>query len=697
MPAFTTKERYDYLFSFEAGMDSGQAPSYLESNQLAYALNLTVRSAFAHPRPAFVKKALTFASDAIKTAFQTGLFQGGCYYKPDSGIEVLIASISGRLYRIDQSTGVVLDITGATPQSATATQCWLWQAENYVIWNDGTSLPVFYDGTVTVRSNGFPAALPNTTFSVLNNFDIPSGYDGTKAVPDTKTFTLTTPFIGAPNDHVVLGLGSVTPVYGQVTVIAGPIVTVRFDLKLVPTGNLGLVTAGGGTGFYNSNVFKVAAGTNFINLEPGATPPLIPQLPAGRMGAYGQGRNVMSLPDGKQFIYSDIVGGASGTKALQFRDAVLNTTENAFLVGGGTFTIPGSVGDIRAMVFPAVLDVSLGQGPLQIHTPTHVFSCAVPVDRLTWQNLQNPILTPPLIGAGGLGQNSTILCNGDVFFRSLVGIQTVILARRDFQTWGNVPISREMQRVMKDDDQNLLPYSSAINFDNRMLMTIKPTSTTQGVYHQGLVALNFDPISTIRGKLPSVYDGAWTGLNSLQLITGEFQLVNKAFAFNLNTVLGQIELYEILPSANETVLHDNGTNPIPWFFESSTLFNYDDKSPTERVYKRLLNGEIYVDDLQGTVNFQVFFKPDSWPCWVPWISWTECATMTADNAKPQFRPRMGLGEPSAFPCDESTNRPLREGFSFQVKCVVTGHCTFMGGRFVIAEIPQPLFPAPDCA
>jgi hypothetical protein len=244
MPAFAQRERYDYLFSFEAGMDSGQAPSYLEANQLAYALNLTVRSAFAHPRPAFVKKALTFASDAVRTAFQTGLFQGGCYYKPDSGIEVLVASISGRLYRIDQSTGVVLDITGANAQSATATQCWLWQAENYVIWNDGTSLPVFYDGTATVRSNGFPAALPNTTFSVLNNFDIPSGYDGTKAAPDTVTFTLTTPFIGAPNDRVVLGLGSVTPVYGNVTVIAGPIVTVRFDLKLVPTGNLRLSDCG---------------------------------------------------------------------------------------------------------------------------------------------------------------------------------------------------------------------------------------------------------------------------------------------------------------------------------------------------------------------------------------------------------------------------------------------------------------------
>jgi hypothetical protein len=103
-----------------------------------------------------------------------------------------------------------------------------------------------------------------------------------------------------------------------------------------------------------------------------------------------------------------------------------------------------------------------------------------------------------------------------------------------------------------------------------------------------------------------------------------------------------------------------------------------------------------VDDLRGTVNFQVWYRSDDFPCWTPWLSWTECATMTADNAKPQFRPRMGLGEPSAFPCDESTNRPLREGFTFQIKLEVVGHCRFQGARFMVAEIPQPQFPEPAC-
>lgn len=694
-------ELWDYLADFVAGMDSGQSPRFLDVNQLAFAANTTSRRAFAHNRPPYRKLTLSFASDAVRLGFTKGLYQGRCYYKPDSGPEYGLVSVSGRLFKFVPSgtTAVVTEVTGGNPQSATALQCWLWQAENYVIWNDGVSNPVFYDGTTTTttRSNGTPTPPPNTTYFVLKNFDIPSGYDGLKAAPDTVTFQLTAPFLGIVNDRVVLGLGSVTPVYGNVTVIAGDTVTVRFDLKLVPTGNLGLVSAGSGTGFYNSNVFKVAAGTNFVDVQATATPPPIPQLPPGRMGAYGLGRNVMCLADGKRFIYGDIVGGSSGQKALNFRDAVLNVTENAFLVGGGFFSVPGSIGDIRAMLFTSTLDVALGQGPLQVFTATKVFSCAVPTDRLTWQNLQNPILTESLIGNGAQGQNSTLSCNSDTYFRSVDGIRSLILARREFSTgWGNTPQSREVQRLLDPDAQNLLQFGSGIYFDNRLLMTIKPTSTENGVYHQGLVALNFDPVSSLRGKLPSIYDGAWTGLNIMDMFTGEFSAVQRAYAFNFNTSLAEIELWEILTSAQTELIADNGQNPITMAMESSTRFGEEDRQPTDRSFKRLTNGEIAISDLQGRVDFEVYYKPDDWPCWVLWHSWSECAKMDVENGKPQFRPRMGLGTPSGTPCDESTNRPLREAFSFQFKLVITGHCTFVGAKFCSVVIPKPKFAPMGC-
>lgn len=671
---------YDYLFDFVAGMNGGESPRELEHNQLAYALNLTVRGAFAHARPPNRKLTLSFASTDQQLAFTKGLYQGACYYKPDAGSQCLIASISGRLYKVTPvfpggTTATVTDITGGNAQSTTATQCWLWQAENYVIWNDGSSLPVFYDGTSTTRSTGSGPPPAASTFIVSPSFSFPNGYNGIKAAPDTITFTLATNFTGLNGDSVILGLGSTTPLYGVVTAGAGtPAVTAHFGLQTI------------GAPFF------VGSGTTLTIAQI----PVAPQLPAGRMGTYGKGRVWMCLANGKDFIAGDIVGGPSGSKANNFRDAILNITENDFLTGGGTFTVPGSIGDIRAMRFVAILDASLGQGPLQVFTPNAVFSCNAPVDRLTWQTLSNPILTEPLIGSGGLGQNSTVPVNGDTFFRSVDGIRTLVLARRDFATWGNVPISREVAQFLESDEEDLLPYGSAINFDNRLLMTFRPVSTAQGVYHRGLIVINFDPVSTITGKLPPVYDGAWNGLNVLQVLSDQFNLIARAYAFNLNTGLSEIELWEILPSSEETLILDNGTTPISWAMESATLFDLEDKQPVQRHLKSLDNGELYVSDLEGRVDFRVMYRPDDWPCWVLWLAWSECASMTAENSQPQFRPRMGLGTPSARDCDPSTNRPLREGFSFQFRIEVVGHCTIKGARFSAQPAPQPKFPPPNC-
>ena len=76
----------------------------------------------------------------------------------------------------------------------------------------------------------------------------------------------------------------------------------------------------------------IVAGAQLISL---------PELPAGRVGAYGMGRVWESLTDGIQFIAGDIVGGSSGTQFYNGRDAVLRVTENSYLAGGGTFHVPG--------------------------------------------------------------------------------------------------------------------------------------------------------------------------------------------------------------------------------------------------------------------------------------------------------------------------------------------------------------------
>jgi hypothetical protein len=417
-----------------------------------------------------------------------------------------------------------------------------------------------------------------------------------------------------------------------------------------------------------------------------------PELPPGRMGVYGMGRNAVCLPDGKSIVMSDCVGGPSGTVAKNYRDAQRHITENFYLVGGGVFIIPGSVGAIKAMRHVSVLDQSLGQGPLQILTAKEIFSCMAPTDRSKWQTMTDPIMPQSLIGDGGTGQDSTIVANGDLMFRSPVGIGSLILGRRDFATWGNVPCSREVEPLLSRDSPDLLEFASAVTFDNRKLLTCGPTLSARGTYWNGIVAMNFDPLSSLRGKAPAVYDGLWTGLNILKIIAGEFSGRQRCFAFTYNVINDIIELYEILKDGESD--YDNDDDRIVWQVETPVMFNKS-KNPDHNLLQ-LKDGEIRVDDLKGKVDFFVFYKPDQYPGWRQWFNWQECAQQpTADpttiDYKPQFRPRMGLGEPDGTFCDETTNRPLREAHSFQVKIIIKGHCDLLGGEILTDVIPQTKF------
>lgn len=444
---------------------------------------------------------------------------------------------------------------------------------------------------------------------------------------------------------------------------------------------------------------------NLINLndttDAGAAIPAedilsVPELPAGRMGAYGMGRNWMCLADGISYIAGDIVGGASGTQASNYRDSVLKITENTFLIGGGTFRLPNAGNIITAMIFAANLDAALGQGPLQIGTDSGFFSNNSPPNREDWQDLTIPLQSQSLIGAGPLAQRSTIVANSDILYRNVDGIGSLVLARRDFSeigAWGNAPISREIVRAFENDNISLLPYGSAITFDNRCLITCYPSVSKRGVFHQGLGVLNFDLVSNLRGKAPPVYDGLWTGLNLLQMMSGNFTGVNRSFAFGYNIEHDQIELYEMLRAKDGNF--DNGDTRIAWEFETATLFREDIKPKSELI--RLLDAEVEVQEVDNLVDIEVQYKPDYYPCWTSWRSFQVCADQTVDEGKPGYRTKLSLGDPPTENCEAYNNRPLNVGHFFQFKVKITGHCTFMGMRVQATSQPEADFAPPICS
>jgi hypothetical protein len=415
----------------------------------------------------------------------------------------------------------------------------------------------------------------------------------------------------------------------------------------------------------------------------------LPQLPAGKMGAYGMGRNWPSLPDGVSYVASDMVGSMTGSAEYKYTDAVLYVSQNYQLANGGTFQISGSGETIKAMSFVAQLDAALGQGPLQILTDDTVFSNLAPTDMATWSQMTSPIQVEGLVGSGAISQDAVTQQNNDLIFRMADGgIQSMLMARLDYNKWGNTPISKEVQRSIENDNPKLLPFSSAVTFNNRRLETCQPVQSARGVYWQAIVSLNFDPISSLAGKAPSVWEGEWTGLNVLKIVTGTFNGSKQCFALCLSADLTQIELHKI--NLDNVGILDNNAQPVTWYGESSMMFKDDPRKP--RQYKRLINGEFSVDKIQSNVSYSWYYRSDQNPTWTSWYSGTIAYGGLND---PGFRSRIPIGQPSGKAYDPANNRPLREGYNFQTKFVFTGDCVLkVGARFAADAIDEPEFGKP---
>lgn len=520
------------------------------------------------------------------------------------------------------------------------------------------------DGSIAQAN--FAGSMPQTSLAVLNVFSSP-------AIGSSVTVDLLNDFTGNIGDYVFVG-NSQYQIASYGNILSDEYFITIKNLNATPSASIP---------------------SSQIRFESN-------ELPAGRMGVYGMGRNWMALTDGYSFLASDLVGSSSGTAANNFKDAVLNVTENEYLNAGGYFTVPGESGDIRAMVFTATLDVSMGQGPLQVFTQNSVFSCNAPVDRLIWQDMQSPILTQSLIGGGALGQNSTIPANGDTIFRSLDGVRSLIIGRREFDTWGNTPISSEVSRYISHDSIGLAGFSSAVIFDNRLLLTSRGQISQLGTFFQGSLVINFDSLSFMSGKSPSVWEGLWTGVNVLQWVIGRFAGVERAFAYTINNTTNKIELYELSPDTGSKFDYDGASDlRIKWAFETPCLFKgIKGKGMFDLV--KLQDGEFYLGDVIGEVDYEVYYRPQFSACWVKWRDGKICADIRDadnpddDNVQPQNRVAIGLGVPSQVDCDPVNNRPYIIGETFQFRFVFTGSAKFYGATFKASPEPKRLFAPVKC-
>lgn len=437
--------------------------------------------------------------------------------------------------------------------------------------------------------------------------------------------------------------------------------------------------------FWDGNILRRSVGIISANNIPGGATPFN-EIPAAGPMVYYMGR--LWYAQGRKYTAGDIVDGPSGSAQYQLSDSVLKVTENPLALGGDGFTVPSVAGNITGMAFTSNLDTSFGQGPLYVFTRRQVYSLNVPITRTLWiaaNNNNQPTQTVAQFKFGSVGDRCIVHVNGDLFYTSLEpSIRSLFISTRYFNQWGNKQISRPINRVLAFNNRALMPTSTGIQFDNRLLMGILPTQTPVGVAFQAIAPLDFDVISGF-GKegedLPPCWEGMYEGMDILQLTEGDFGGLQRAFATIHSRVDGGIEVWE-LTNFSKT---DNGDTRVTWYFETPA-FTWG----KEFDLKKLDGAELWIDKISGTVHMNFEYREDANPCWTQWFQTTFCSVRNSCEsvANPvcyPTTPRCELGKfpitlPRPQPGKRSAlnDRPSDVGYQFQMRVTITGWCRVRG-------------------
>lgn len=594
------------------GVNTDPDPFILQMTQLANAQNISLRGGFPTNRPGFIQRILNFADSGISDWWSTKVWQGTKTYKASDGDNFKLVMVGGRLFKVEPANKYF--VSEITP------------SQQQFISLDAIS----------------PATGSSVTVLVADATDILIGLpvrvlDGQYMVTAKLNNQLTLKNISA-TAGVALPAGT-------------PVIYLQPNPSILPQA-----------------WFEQAE--EFMIIQDGQSPAIIFDGSTARRAGSNEVivGTVMLYTRNRLWVAYNKNLAVAGDIALIGNDAnLLRFTEYKVIQGGGAIRVDG---EITAMVQIPALDASLGQGPFQIITKDGFTSIDLPAQRDTWGTQQ--FQTISLENSGALGQYSVVVVNGDVWYRSQDGLRSFIVARRDFGTWSNTPMSAEMRKIIDDDTERLLKYSSAVLFDNRLLVTTHPRGLNYNGFWNGIVSLNFNPLTSMSGKANPIYEGLWTGIRPYQLVTGEFEGRQRCYAYT-NEPTG-IGLWEITKNAP----FDGDGGRIPSWVEYPSV-----KFLTPMLRKKLQSCKVWIADLIGSVDYTLKFKPDDAACWIPWgKTKTKCAkakSCLADDCslktfKAGYIPHMGFGMPPDT-CDEFTGYNPRFAYSWQLRLEWVGHST----------------------
>ena len=646
----------------------------------------------------------------------SGRWQGGFIYEPDSANPYLVCSVDGHIYQVlleAPYTITDLSVQFNLFNPSDAEQAFFCQGENILVIQAGDygkplpppppvpPPPSLYNGTVLLGSDTFPSMIGRST--------VAGDYGN---VVGLQSFT-----VSAVNVAIPVQYKSSSRVASQISIVFTNYYTppAAFVFAFTPDpAEVPPATPANQTNtlplFWNGTTLRRSIGINTI--VPSMTPG-VNEIPAAEEMWYHADR--LWYAQARKVSAGDIVGGPSGTAANHFRDSIISVTENPLCVGGDGFSIPTNAGNIRALREENNLNESVANSRLLIWTRKMVFALSIPVTRNDWINANSsnqPLMVPVQRVNGTTSGRSVVAANGDWFYQSPEpGVRSLITAVRQYNQWGNTPISQNEQRVMQVNDRSLMRFSGGIVFDNRMLQLFLPRMASDGVnvVHQAITPLDFDIVSNLNTQdqasnmIAPVWEGAHDGLPFLQLFEGDFGGLHRAFALVISEDDGSINVWELTQGDRR----ENGDNRVTWGAEFPA-FTWS-TAGLEFALKQLKGGELWVDKVYGKVDIDVYYREDADPCWRRWFHTDTCAARDCLDqdpicvypySTPPYREGYKFNIPFPEPpsaCDSMGVRPTTIGYQFQVKIILKGWCRIRGLILYAMPHTEPQYHGLTCS
>lgn len=626
---------------FSGGMNASVVPTLVPDDAVHMAVNVTFRGGTPATRPGFAQyilnngEATTFSEGGLDK-FVNGFMQGAFFYQSlDPAISPsLFCVVSGYVIRIDLGDYTVHRIFTVTAGGGAdnsfrldrlVDKVYFVQAEKYLVIQNGVDTPVIWDGDKLYVSGTGPT---NSTGNLSELHTITGTYGTAMAYGQGRLFV-------ADKDRTSLFAGDL--VYGgstnQLPIDTAEGQGTTHTHVFFPTASPAVVQVGNDIKVGTTIYFSVGDYVTITGLSASQTAneSINGTWKIEGVGTSG-GRAYISIAAVIQntAAASPATGGyVTKANSGEVSD-LLKFTETTYLNEGGSFQVPSFMGKITGLIFMPVQDTGTGQGDLLVFCETGVLSLAVSVPRTEWKQTA-AFQRVALAVNGATSWESLTTVNGDIFFRSLDGLRTYRNARAELNSYGQVPISAELNSVLPYDTVSMLSTTSSILFDNRLLFTASPkidysdvpvgVEIKRPVTFSTILALDFTTLSTVGAKRSASYDGLWKGLDVTRLVSGRIKEIPVAYAFAVDYANDATNALWAI-TTDQFVDKPANSDPvrITSILETRTFAL---GSPAE--VKKLIRSDFWISQLRGSTDFSVFWRPDEYPCWREWHEFTRCA------------------------------------------------------------------------